>query len=36
LRKEDTELLKKINDAMDAMKKDGTYDKIYAKWFSEN
>ena len=36
LRKEDTELLKKINDAMDAMKKDGTFDKIYAKWFSEN
>lgn len=36
LRKEDTELLKKINDAMDAMKKDGTYDQIYAKWFSEN
>ncbi|HOA20763.1 MAG TPA: amino acid ABC transporter substrate-binding protein [Sedimentibacter sp.] len=36
LRKEDTELLKKINDAMDEMKKDGTYDAIYAKWFSEN
>lgn len=36
LRKEDTELLKKINDAMDEMKKDGTYDVIYAKWFSEN
>ncbi|NLK65605.1 MAG: amino acid ABC transporter substrate-binding protein [Tissierellia bacterium] len=36
LRKEDTELLKKINDAMDEMKKDGTYDAIYAKWFAEN
>lgn len=36
LRKDDTELLKKINDAMDEMKKDGTYDAIYAKWFSEN
>lgn len=36
LRKDDTELLKKINDAMDEMKKDGTYDAVYAKWFSEN
>ncbi|MDI9494859.1 MAG: amino acid ABC transporter substrate-binding protein [Bacillota bacterium] len=36
LRKEDTELLKKVNDAMDEMKEDGTYDAIYAKWFSEN
>lgn len=36
LRKDDTELLKKINDAMDEMKSDGTYDEIYAKWFAEN
>lgn len=36
LRKDDTELLKKINDAMDEMKNDGTYNDIYAKWFSEN
>ncbi|NLL60212.1 MAG: transporter substrate-binding domain-containing protein, partial [Tissierellia bacterium] len=28
--------LKKVNDAMDEMKEDGTYDAIYAKWFSEN
>jgi polar amino acid transport system substrate-binding protein len=36
LRKDDTELLKKINDAMDEMKSDGSYDEIYAKWFAEN
>lgn len=36
LRKDDTELLKKINDAMDEMKSDGTYDEIYEKWFAEN
>ena len=36
LRKDDTELLKKINDALDEMKSDGTYDAIYAKWFAEN
>jgi len=28
--------LKKINDAMDEMKSDGTYDEIYEKWFAEN
>lgn len=36
LRKSDTENLKLINDAFDAMKGDGTYDKIHGKWFSEN
>ena len=36
LRKDDAELLKKINKAMDAMISDGTYDEIYGKWFSEN
>lgn len=36
LRKDDTELLKEVNEAFDEMKKDGTYDKIYQKWFSEN
>jgi polar amino acid transport system substrate-binding protein len=36
VRKDDTELLKKVNDAMDEMKSDGTYDDIYAKWFAEN
>ena len=36
LRKSDTELLGKLNAALDEIKKDGTYDKIYSKWFSEN
>lgn len=36
LRKGDTELLEKLNAAFDEMKNDGTYDKIYSKWFSEN
>lgn len=36
LRKDDTELLKKINAVLDEMKSDGTYDEIYSKWFSEN
>jgi polar amino acid transport system substrate-binding protein len=36
LRKDDSELLKKLDEALDEMKKDGTYDEIYAKWFSEN
>jgi len=36
LRKDDAELLKNLDAALDEMKNDGTYDKIYAKWFSEN
>jgi polar amino acid transport system substrate-binding protein len=36
LRKDDTELLKKLDAALDEMKTDGTYDKIYSKWFSKN
>jgi polar amino acid transport system substrate-binding protein len=36
VRKSDTELLEKLDKALDEMKKDGTYDKIYTKWFSEN
>lgn len=36
LRLDDTELLKKLDAALDEMKADGTYDKIYSKWFSEN
>jgi len=36
VRKTDTELLEKLDKALDEMKKDGTYDKIYTKWFSEN
>ena len=33
LKKGNTELLKKVNDALASMKADGTYDKIYKKWF---
>ena len=36
LRKADAELLKQLDTALDEMKNDGTYDEIYAKWFSEN
>ena len=36
IRKADTELLKKVDAAMDEMRSDGTYDEIYQKWFSEN
>lgn len=36
VRLEDTELLKQLNKVMDDMKKDGTYDRIYSKWFSNN
>ena len=36
LRKADTELLEKLNAAFSEMNSDGTYDEIYAKWFSEN
>lgn len=36
LRKDETELLKNLDAALDEMKKDGTYESIYAKWFSEN
>lgn len=36
LRKDDTELLKKLDAALDGMKTDGTYDEIYSKWFSQN
>lgn len=36
LRKEDTDLLKQLDDALDAMRNDGTYDEIYGKWFSNN
>jgi len=33
VRKDDNQLRNKINKEIDAMKKDGTYDKIYKKWF---
>ncbi len=36
LRKSDTELMKKLNEAFDQMRSDGAYENIYAKWFSEN
>ncbi|NLJ58254.1 MAG: amino acid ABC transporter substrate-binding protein [Tissierellia bacterium] len=36
VRKEDTELLEKLNEIFDEMINDGTYDEIYSKWFSEN
>lgn len=36
IRIKDTELLKEINKEIDNMQKDGTYQKIYEKWFSKN
>ena len=36
MRKEDKILLEKINNAMEEMKNDGTYDSIKNKWFSNN
>lgn len=35
VKKGNAELLKKLDDALDAMKKDGTYDRIYDKWFGD-
>ena len=35
LAKDNTELQKKINDALEKLKQNGEYDKIYAKWFGE-
>lgn len=35
VRKGDTELLKKINDGLAKIKKDGTFTEIYKKWFGE-
>jgi len=32
-RKADTKLMEKINEALIELKQEGTYDKIYAKWF---
>ncbi len=32
-RKDDTQLLEKVNNALKEIKEDGTYDEIYAKWF---
>lgn len=36
VRKEDKELLDKINKALDEIVKDGTYDKISEKWFGRS
>ncbi len=36
VRKADEDLLKEINDTLEAMKSDGKYDEIYEKWFSKN
>ncbi len=33
-RKEDEELLEKVNKVLDDMREDGTYDSIYQKWFN--
>ena len=35
IRKEDTNLKEAIDKALDEMKKDGTYDTIYTKWFGK-
>ena len=35
LRKSDTDLCKKINDALETLKNNGKFDEIKAKWFSE-
>lgn len=36
IQKGNTELLNHINTGLDGIKKDGTYDKIYEKWFKDN
>lgn len=36
VRKEDKKLLESINNALDEMKEDGSYDEVYKKWFGEN
>lgn len=35
VKKGNTELQKELNDALAAVKADGTYDKIYAEWFGK-
>lgn len=36
MRKEDTELLKKVNDALNTIKENGTYDMLIEKYFNAN
>ena len=35
VQKGNTKLLKRLDNALDAIKADGTYDKIYEKWFGK-
>ena len=35
MNKKDAELQKKIDAALETLKQNGEYDKIYAKWFGE-
>ena len=35
VRKEDTELLVKLNDALAECIQDGTYDEVYQTWFTK-
>jgi polar amino acid transport system substrate-binding protein len=34
-RKQDNKLLEMVEKTLDDMRKDGTYDSIYQKWFGE-
>lgn len=36
IRKEDKRLIEEINNTLNEMKKDGSYQKVYEKWFGEN
>ena len=36
VKKGNKELLDKVNAAMKSMKDDGTYQKLYSKWFGES
>jgi polar amino acid transport system substrate-binding protein len=36
VRKDNADLLKKVNDALAEVKSDGTYDKIFKKWFGQS
>lgn len=36
IRKEDKRLIEEINNTLNEMEKDGSYQKVYEKWFGEN
>ena len=36
IRKDDKEMVEKVNKALDEIIKDGTYEKISKKWFGRN